>query len=114
MNYVIRFGLVLVVAGFFPLSACGGGGSTPSSGGATSRAVRPGIEALMNFPTKKILRPQEEYSAKVEMFADPGLSMPVTFRLGFRPRAERPVADLTDFSASGGVYWSNPITLRGR
>ncbi len=42
MNYVTRFGLVLVVAGLFSLSACGGGGSTPSSSG-TSGSTSSGV-----------------------------------------------------------------------
>ncbi len=81
---------------------------------ADNRAVHPGIEALKNILVKKTLRSKQNYSAKVEMISDSGARRPVTFRLGFCPRAERPVTGLKDYGAAGGAYWSNPVTLPGR
>ena len=74
--------------------------------------VTPGKSALNNFPTHITLKPNEEYTGRVEMFSDPKKTRPVTFRLGFFPKAgPRPISAWTDREKSEGFIWSNPVRL---
>jgi hypothetical protein len=74
-------------------------------------AAAPGTEAAQNVPQAIALKPHQEYDSAVEVFSDPR-RWPVTFKLGFVPRAELPVAGQQDKVGEwGGVFWSNPITF---
>lgn len=78
-------------------------------------AVAPGIEALKNYPVNITLKPGEEYNGGVEMWLNSRRQMgPVTFRQGFVPRAGVPIsANPKLIEKSGGVFWSNAVTLSG-
>lgn len=76
---------------------------------ADSSAVAPGIEALQNVPERFVLGPGKSYSRAVEVFTD-GVR-PVTFRLGFFPRAEAPLSGRMPAIADSALSWSNAITL---
>jgi hypothetical protein len=75
--------------------------------------LNPGIEALKNFPTTRVLKPGQDYSAKVEIWSDPGKkSGAVTFRLGFVPNTELPASSRKELDPKwGGPFWSNQVTL---
>jgi hypothetical protein len=75
--------------------------------------VVPGTEAANNSASKINLRPGQEYAGAVEIFFDPHKTKPVTFRLGFFPRAELPISGQPGFASlhSNEIVWSNPVTL---
>ena len=73
--------------------------------------VSPGKEALKNQSTRITLHPNEEYASRMEMFSNAHNKKPVTFRLGFCPKAQLPISGQRDCEESGGVFWSNQVTL---
>jgi hypothetical protein len=72
-----------------------------------SKDVGTSQEALMNSPRNTTLQPGEIYKSSIEMWATPKTRRPITFRLGFLPKTQRPVQDAQD----PALFWSNPITL---
>jgi hypothetical protein len=79
---------------------------------SSSTEVSPGHEALKNFPYKVTLKPNEEYTGKVEMISDAVKKRPLTFQLGFFPKAELPLPEFTDPKKSRDIIWSNTVTLK--
>jgi hypothetical protein len=75
--------------------------------------VAPGTEAAKNIPAKIELKPGEEYAGAVELFCDPNKNKPLTFRLGFTPKAETPVSDEAGFASAQNkvILWSNAVAL---
>jgi hypothetical protein len=75
--------------------------------------VAPGTEAAKNIPAKIDLKPGEEYAGAVELFCDPNKDRPLTFRLGFTPKAELPVSEQSGFGSAQAkvILWSNAVAL---
>jgi hypothetical protein len=75
--------------------------------------VVPGTEAAQNVPAKIALKPGEEYAGAVELVCDPNKNKPLTFRLGFTPKAETPVSDEAGFASAQNkvILWSNAVAL---
>ncbi|HKM64445.1 MAG TPA: hypothetical protein VJY39_18330 [Acidisphaera sp.] len=63
-------------------------------------------EATQNQPSEITLKPDDVYRGRLEMLVDPKGGQ-AAFRLGFLPRAGRPVTDAHD----PALIWSNPVTL---
>lgn len=77
---------------------------------SNNEAVQPGIEATQNIATRSVLRPGQKYVARLELFASPRSRRPLTFRLGFYPTPERPIAGLKS-AINQGVFWSEDVVL---
>jgi hypothetical protein len=73
--------------------------------------VFPGTEALQNIPVHITLKPDEEYIGRVETFTNHRKAKSITFRLGFFPKAERPVSGQPDMQKSNEIIWSNSVEL---
>ncbi len=75
--------------------------------------IVPGTEAAQNADTKIELKPGQEYAGAVELFCDPNKDRPLTFRLGFTPKAELPVSDQPGFGSAQAklILWSNAVAL---
>jgi hypothetical protein len=74
--------------------------------------VEPDINALQNIPVRIVLKPNQKYAGKLEMWADQRHKTgPITFRLGFAPEAELPISGLKNIRKRGVIFWSNTIKL---
>jgi hypothetical protein len=70
------------------------------------------ISALRNEPFHKVLKPNQQHRAPLDVCRDHGGKRPTTLRLGFVPRAVGPVSGgVVDISKSGGVIWGNVVTV---
>lgn len=75
--------------------------------------IVPGTEAAQNADAKIELKPGEEYAGSVDLFCDPNKDRPLTFRLGYSPKTERPVSDQSGFGSVEAkvILWSNAVAL---
>ncbi|MEK7849337.1 MAG: hypothetical protein AAB213_00740 [Candidatus Omnitrophota bacterium] len=73
--------------------------------------ISPGKKALKNFPTRVILKPNQEYSQQMEMISSAHKTLPITFRLGFSSHTQLPIPERMDVAKSKGITWSNSVTL---
>jgi hypothetical protein len=75
--------------------------------------VVPGTEAAQNVDAKIELKPGQEYAGAVELFCDPNKNRPLTFRLGFTPKAALPASDQSGFGSAQAkvILWSNAVAL---
>ncbi len=76
-----------------------------------SPAFRPAIATLKNESQTIALAPGQQRRSTVILTHD--LQQPETtnFRLGFAPQALSPLSTQADGQASGGITWSNRVTL---
>ncbi len=72
-----------------------------------------GTEAAKNNASKMNLKPAQAYQGAVEMFVDAHKTKPVTFRLGFFPKAKSSISGQPNFVSlhSKELAWSNLVTL---
>ncbi len=80
---------------------------------SSSPEVSPAVSEslLKNYSTRIVLQPGQSYARQVGMGSN-SLRRPVTFRLGFVPKAAHyPVSDQPNPPPNGEIFWSNYVTL---
>ena len=78
---------------------------------ADSPLVHPDTNANQNVSETRVLRPGEVYGEDVGMHFYPRDRKPVTFRLGFFPKAKLPVSGRPDAIPTDQIFWSNAVRL---
>jgi hypothetical protein len=66
--------------------------------------------AAQNVSSHITLKPNQNYTAKLNVCSTAAHDKPITFRVGFVPRAELPASG-QEVEKWSGIFWSNAVTL---
>jgi len=81
---------------------------------ADSTEIVPAIAAQQNVSRTIAIRHGQNYKLSVELAGSSQIRRPITFRLGFYAKANRPISVQPKFAIlhANEIAWSNPISLK--